>query len=480
MNNKKIGLIIVSALLITTIGQATICSLNASASETSSDIKTSTNTLATDTSITDDEDISKDSDFTFDVNTQTITDYHGNASIIKIPEKINGLTVKNISAIEAFFDDTDLFIKCSNPEKIKKVIIPANIEKIDRRSFSNCKNLEEVDFSEGLKYIGYEAFAHTSLKSVKLPNGIKSIDSNAFSYIDKLEEITIPDGIKTLDPSIADNDPNLERVTIPESTEFCYQISGLKPFNGSKFQKNNISSNNGFYCINNKLIGYYGNEETIRIPENMGTRIPSYFLESSTVKQLILNDNITEIDNKAFCPEPLGPLCSINKISGGNVKYIGDYAFDNCIYLSDIDFAKNAEKIGSHAFFNCIALKEANFSKNLKSIDDSAFFSCTLLEKVTIDNKNVKISNKAFDLAPNVKLYVEGKCIPLTDIDNITSHFGTATSTATSTATATVTATSTSNNGKNTADKSSIILITSALFASLALTINSLKRRLKF
>ncbi len=85
--------------------------------------------------------------------------------------------VKGTKAIgrEAFRDNTNII----------GVIIPDSVEKIDDYAFQGCSSIKYVDFGEGLKTIGRDAFAilstaTSSLKSITLPASLKTIGARAF------------------------------------------------------------------------------------------------------------------------------------------------------------------------------------------------------------------------------------------------------------------------------------------------------------
>ena len=44
---------------------------------------------------------------------------------------------------------------------------------------------------------------------------------------------------------------------------------------------------------------------------------------------------------------------------------IGDYAFANCWYLTEITIPESVTKIGAHAFDSCVSLKTVQLSDNI-------------------------------------------------------------------------------------------------------------------
>ncbi len=93
------------------------------------------------------------SDFTFSGG--TITKYNGNAGIVVIPEKINGVAVKTISA-GAFKDNKTL----------NRLVIPRTVETISDGAFENCTELKEVVFFDSLLNVTDNSFKNCNKISV--------------------------------------------------------------------------------------------------------------------------------------------------------------------------------------------------------------------------------------------------------------------------------------------------------------------------
>lgn len=112
---------------------------------------------------------------------------------------------------------------------IKKVILPASLERIGRNAFYGCTSLEEITFG-GNKLIVIEAnaFRNTSIMDLTLPNSITTIGDNAFMDT-KLSKITIPDSVTEIGTeSFADID-GLSEVTLGK---------GIKIINKRAFANN--------------------------------------------------------------------------------------------------------------------------------------------------------------------------------------------------------------------------------------------------
>ena len=127
------------------------------------------------------------------------------------------------------------FASCSN---LRQVHIYT--DKIPSDTFWQCANLESVTLGEGMKWIGYQAFYKSGVKSITLPSTIDSIAQRAFeecsqlasfdfnncklketpammlSKCHKLQRIVVPEGVETTAPSLVSSDI-LEYAKVPST-----------------------------------------------------------------------------------------------------------------------------------------------------------------------------------------------------------------------------------------------------------------------
>ncbi len=140
-------------------------------------------------------------------NTITITAYVGSESDVVIPNTYDGKTVSAIG--KRAFDNKS---RSGDPyfwdnDKIKSVFIPNTVKTIGEDAFRNCKNLETVTFEENstLTEIGVHAFQTCdSLVNITLPSSLRTIKQKAFSYLVSLHYMYVPSTVTTMEDGAFD------------------------------------------------------------------------------------------------------------------------------------------------------------------------------------------------------------------------------------------------------------------------------------
>ncbi len=93
------------------------------------------------------------------------------------------------------------FYQCTSLGCFSKVTIPSNVRSIEDDAFNISavnKPLNNIEFKEGLEYIGQESFSHISASSIALPDSLQYISRDAFKYTYCLGEIHIGKGIQVI------------------------------------------------------------------------------------------------------------------------------------------------------------------------------------------------------------------------------------------------------------------------------------------
>ena len=79
---------------------------------------------------------------------------------------------------------------------IEKVFIPNTVRELENNAFSYCRKLREIIFESGsqLEKIGKECFFNCGLEEVTVPKSVCSIGRSAFHYCSNLRSLTFEEG----------------------------------------------------------------------------------------------------------------------------------------------------------------------------------------------------------------------------------------------------------------------------------------------
>ncbi|MCR5793885.1 MAG: leucine-rich repeat domain-containing protein [Solobacterium sp.] len=116
----------------------------------------------------------------------------------------------------------------SYAESLKHVRLPDGLKSLDPGMFAGCVSLEEPGLPEGLQFIQGSAFLNcTNLKKITLPGSLKSVWNRAFEGCTSLQEVFLPDGMEAVGYEAFKNCTELREARIPE---------GLKEFGRNAFE----------------------------------------------------------------------------------------------------------------------------------------------------------------------------------------------------------------------------------------------------
>lgn len=377
-------------------------------------------------------------------------------------------------------NSTEDWLKYRND--IKKVIIGDSILNIANHAFYGCVNLEEVVTPETefgkIKdqigwSIGYEAFAGcTSLKSFTFPKGVVYLAPSSFAYCTSLESVTIRGNLfsKGLSADAFYGSKNLKKVYIEDLKKYASDLleSGVPYGPCAVFYYADSVFIEGKYTtdvvipegVTHLSSGLFADAktiksvklpstikeigvaafilsgiETITIPtKNLSAIYDGAFSRCSSLREVHIDDvyawsNVEFVNNNVF--GSASPLAANEKVRlyvngnevGGSLvlnSEVGEYAFKNCKYITNIKFLNNAAdgqvnvSIGDGAFQGCTRIKAINIpanddaNKNRYNFGKNAFKGCASLEKIEIPTSNsLTLGDSAFADCGNVYLSID-------------------------------------------------------------------------
>lgn len=250
--------------------------------------------------------------------------------------------------------------------RFKLFEIPSNIELIEDNAFSNCFNLEEIIFNEGLKEIGEFVFSNnTALQSIALPQTLIKMGKGAFWECPSLERIDSFGGLV-------------------EINNRCFHNCGMKTLSlGGNIKKICDEA----FCFSNKLEEFVACDGLEAIGKDA-------FQCCKNLKKISLADTVKEIGEGVFC------VCeSLTDVKlSKSLKVIPVNAFYECKSLTEIELPDGLQKIDSWAFYNCSKLQRTNAAelKSIKKIYSDAFTGCRKLKKEAVGKKPPKLPKQFY------------------------------------------------------------------------------------
>lgn len=206
-------------------------------------------------------------------------------------------------------------------ENLERVYIEKDLERIYRKSFSDCTKIESLVLPDSITIIDDEAFSRcTSLKKINMPKSLTYIGQNAFYGCSSLENVTFPDSLSSIGEGAFARCTSLTKVCIP---------------------KNVYVSKDGFLCC-------------------------------SSVTELILEDGMRGIGS-SFMDATFGGLAITEVTIPGSVETIGDRAFCYTNTLETVVIKDGVKKIGKDAFIVCPLLTSVTIPASVEFIYENPF-----------------------------------------------------------------------------------------------------------
>ncbi|MBQ7835677.1 MAG: leucine-rich repeat protein [Clostridia bacterium] len=256
---------------------------------------------------------------------------------IVIPDTYKGLPVKEIGAYAFDYKlqitsveipdsvtkiANDAFNSCYNLTTVK---LGTGVTEIAIRGFFDCTNLNKVYikdlskwclinfnyFTSNPLYNGADLYVNETLaEDIVIPNGITAIKQYAFMG-SNIKSLTVPNSVKSIGESAFESCENLTTVTlgngIASIAERAFYASGIE----------NLTIPDSVTTLEQWAFGLCANLETVKIGSGLETISGSAFSNCTSLKSVII---------------------------GVKVNTVGDSAFSSCNNLSDVYFCGDFEQ----------------------------------------------------------------------------------------------------------------------------------------
>lgn len=268
---------------------------------------------------------------------------------------------------------------------LRSVYLPDSVKTVGNEAFKSCNNLNSVRFPDDMRDIGESAFSGCKLYTLTLPTkGLSEIKKYTFSSnYEYLLNIYIPDNIKIIGESAFNYCRAVVELRLPETMESlgasCFEdlqaITSITIPKGIKELPKSVFAN----C--------YGLTE-VTIPNWIETIGERAFDGCKNLTTVHLSEGLTAIEEYAFDSTKLTSVTIPSSISELKVG-----VFNRCSALSEVILPEGLITIGKLAFANCSSLVEITLPSGLttlgeQSFENSALTSIVIPEKIKVVNIN--------------------------------------------------------------------------------------------
>lgn len=278
-------------------------------------------------------------------------------------------------------------------------VIPTDgsVTAIGPKAFKACDGLKSITIPDCVESVGWSAFSQCpDLETINFGSGVTEITGNSMFWLN--------DSLKYL--TVSPENPvyySKDNCVINKSTKELVLGGALSV----------IPNDGSVTSIANDAFSGRKDLKKIIIPNSITKIAGGTFEYCTSLKQVTIPDSVTEIGYSAF--RYCSSLAAIT--IPGSVEKIGNYAFDMCSKLEIVIIENGVKEIGEEAFSWCTKLKYIQLPESLTTIKDKAFINSDALESVVVPKSITSIGDRALGydviqpsdtpdkLIPNFKIY---------------------------------------------------------------------------
>ena len=288
---------------------------------------------------------------------------------VVIPETYKGKSVVKIE--NGAFDD------CKN---VLSLVIPDSVTEVEPNALIGLRNLQKltapavalgcvskIQKIDTLVVTSGETIAENAvsgwdyLKSVTLPDTLKTIEYSGFAHCELLEQISLPEGLTSIGANAFYNCASIEQFNLPDSVE----------------------------SIGNYAFGKCVSLETVSLSESLATLGNWVFASCNSLKNLTISPQNANYYSTGNCiiergthTLVLGCLGSIIP-NDGTIKIIGHHAFARQETLVSITLPDSVTTIETYAFDRCSSLVSVELGIFFRMFERRSFTNCPSIEYFT-------------------------------------------------------------------------------------------------
>lgn len=302
---------------------------------------------------------------------------------IEIPETLDGKTVTSIKS-KAFTQN----------EVVDEITIPSTITSIGTFAFSNCPNLETVNYNSSVipeKYFtGAGVFSGSPVEEVYFGSDITSIPAYFLSEVTS-SDITINSNSELIsigrDAFRLTN--NLNSLTIVNDNILDIGASAFYDSNVENITSKNINLSNGKLELSN--INSIGNDAFV----------------STNISEVTIPNTVTSIGSLAFTECSNLKTVNYNTTINPSVYFTGDGIF-SASPIETVNLGSGITTVPSLVAGISSTEITINSVEEISTLNNNSFGNARNLEKITFTNSNITIIGKSvFENSTNIKEIVD-------------------------------------------------------------------------
>lgn len=214
---------------------------------------------------------------------------------------------------------------------LSDVALPNTLSEINDYAFYHCESLEKISLSRAMYTTGWSSFEGSGLRTVTVPEGIRTIGERTFACCTQLTSVSLPSTLEYIEMGAFMDCSALTSLKIPDGVDTVY---------GSSFA----------YCTS---------LETVELPAGLKEIDSFLFLNCTSLRSITVPEQVTQIRWAAF---------------------------EGCTNLQSLILPDSVRSIEDRAFRNCTALKAVHIPSGAATIGDSALEKCSALEYICSDS----------------------------------------------------------------------------------------------
>jgi len=310
----------------------------------------------------------------FDTNQDGELSYKEAAAVTDLNQMtLSKKTFKSFDEFQYFINVTTIPDSYFSGIGIKSIVLPEGLKTIGISAFRDCVLLSEIVIPESVTRIRSYAFYNcTSLTSITIPESVTRIEDYTFYSCDNLASITIPEGVKHIGLYAFAYCGSLTSITIPEGVTYIDTI-----FEGCS-SLTSITIPETVTNIGGHTFAHCSSLTSITIPETVKSIGNSVFYYCTSLTSITIPENITSIGASAF--SHCESLVSITIPE--SVTRIEEATFDNCTSLTSITLPESVMYIGTYAFYKCKSLASITIPESVRSMGSYVLQNCSNLGSV--------------------------------------------------------------------------------------------------